>query len=181
MADTFNHTIRKIVIATGAVTTLAGAAGVTGSTDGAGADARFNSPYGVVSDGAGNLFVADSKNHTLRKVVIATGMVTTVAGVAGSPGFADGTGSSALLYYPYGMASDGGGNIYVGDLDNHRVRKFTVASQSMTTVVGAPGNFGVVLGPLPGGVSSPTGLAFVPPGRLFIVDQNENALLVAQF
>lgn len=181
VADTFNHTIRKIVIATGAVTTLAGAAGITGSTDGAGADARFNSPYGVVSDGAGNLFVADSKNHTLRKVVIATGMVTTVAGVAGSPGFADGTGSSALLYYPYGMTSDGEGNIYVGDLDNHRVRKFTVASQSMTTVVGAPGNFGVVLGPLPGGVNSPTGLAFVPPDRLFIVDQNENALLVAQF
>lgn len=181
VADTFNHTIRKIVIATAAVTTLAGSAGSTGATDGTGTNARFNSPSGVTSDGAGSLFVADSKNHTLRKVVIFTGTVTTVAGVAGSPGFADGTGANALLNYPYSVTSDGSGGIYVGELNNHKVRKFALTSQALTTVVGAPGNLGVVLGPLPGGVNTPTGLAFAPPYGLFIVDQVENAILVARF
>ena len=61
------------MVATGAVTTLAGTAGMSGSTDDTGAAARFNVPYGLAADGAGNLFVADSLNHTIRKVVVATG------------------------------------------------------------------------------------------------------------
>jgi hypothetical protein len=181
VADTINHTIRKIVLATGAVTTLAGSPGNAGAVDGTGANALFNSPYGLASDGTGNLFVADSKNHTLRKVVTATGVVTTVAGVAGSPGFADGPGSNALLNFPYSVTSDGAGGLFVGDLDNHMVRKFGIASQAVTTVVGNPRNLGVVLGPLPGGVNEPTGLAFVPTQGLFIVDRPENAILLAQF
>jgi len=181
VADTINHTIRKIVVATGAVTTLAGSPGNPGSTDGTGANALFNSPYGVASDGQGNLFVADTRNHSLRKIVIATGAVTTVAGVAGSPGFADGPGSNALLNFPYSVTTDGAGSLFVGDLDNHKIRRFGIASQAVTTVVGSTGNLGVVLGPLPGGVNEPTGLAFVPTQGLFIVDRPENAILLAQF
>jgi sugar lactone lactonase YvrE len=181
VADTINHTIRKIVIATGAVTTLAGSPGNPGANDGTGANALFNSPYGVASDGKGNLFVADTKNHTMRKIVVATGEVTTVVGVAGSPGFADGPGSSALLNFPYSVASDGAGGLFVGDLDKHKVRKFSIASQAVTTVVGSLGNLGVVLGPLPGGVNEPTGLVFVPTQGLFIIDRPENAILLAQF
>ena len=86
---TSNNTIRKVVIATGAVTTLAGTAGVTGAADGTGAAARFNGPYGIASDGAGNLFVADTGNHTIRKIVIATGAVTTLAGAASLSGSAE--------------------------------------------------------------------------------------------
>jgi hypothetical protein len=181
VADTINHTLRKIVIATGAVTTLAGSAGNSGAADGTGADARFNSPYGVAYDGAGNLFVADTKNHTLRKVTIATGAVTTVAGMAGNPGFANGSGSNALFNYPYAVTSDGAGGLFVGDVDNHMVRRFIIASQVVTTAVGSPSNLGVVLGPLPGGLNTPVGLAFVSGQGLFIVDQVENAILVAQF
>lgn len=181
VADTINHTIRKIVLATGAVTTLAGSAGNAGTADGTGDTARFNSPYGVASDGAGNVFVADSKNYTIRKIVASTGAVTTVAGVAGTSAFANGTGTGALFAYPYALTSDGVGGLFVADVDNHMIRKFVIASGVVTTVVGSPSNFGVVLGPLPGGVNSPLGLAFVPNQGLFIVDQPENAILVAQF
>ena len=114
-----NSTIRKVVIATGVVTTLAGTAGQSGSADGTGAAARFNGPNGIASDGAGNLYVADSDNYTIRKVVIATGAVTTFAGAAGQSGSTDGTGAAARFYYPAGIASDGAGNLYVADRQQH--------------------------------------------------------------
>jgi hypothetical protein len=120
VADTGNRTIRKVVIATGAVTTLAGFAGSQGSADGMGAVARFSTPGGVASDGVGNLFVADSWNHTIRKVVIATGAVTTLAGSAGNYGEADGTGAAALFYAPAGVVSDGAGNLFVADSERRR-------------------------------------------------------------
>ena len=78
MADYRNHLIRKIVISTGAVTTLAGT-GSSGSANGTGTSASFNPPEGITTDGT-NLYVADSGNHLIRKIVISTGVVTTVAG-----------------------------------------------------------------------------------------------------
>ena len=84
VADTHNQTIRKITAA-GVVTTLAGSAGLKGSTDGTGAAARFNDPRGVAADGAGNVYVADTHNHTIRKIIPA-GVVTTFAGNAGVEG-----------------------------------------------------------------------------------------------
>ena len=108
----------------GTVTTFAG--GVNGSTDGTGADARFNSPYGVAVDGDGNVYVADRANHTIRKITPA-GVVTTLAGAAGSSGSADGTGAVARFNYPDGVAVDGGGNVYVADYANHAIRKVTPA------------------------------------------------------
>ena len=92
VADTYNNTIRRIVTATGAVTTLAGTAGTYGSADGLGAAARFYFPLGIASDGT-NLYVADTYNHTIRRIVIATGAVTTLAGAPYQPGSADGTGA----------------------------------------------------------------------------------------
>ena len=84
VTDSGNHTIRKIVIATGSVSTLAGGAGNSGSADGAGSTARFNAPSGITTDGT-NLYVADYGNCTIRKVVIASGVVTTLvsAGIQG--------------------------------------------------------------------------------------------------
>ena len=101
VADNANNTIRKVVVATGVVTTLAGTAGMAGSTDGTGAAARFNSPCGVAVDGAGNLYVADNINNTIRKVVVATGVVTTLAGTAGMTGSTDGTGAAARFNAPW--------------------------------------------------------------------------------
>jgi sugar lactone lactonase YvrE len=119
----FRGTIRKIVASTAVVTTIAGSAGSTGSTDGTGSAARFNLPVGITCDTAGNIFVADSDNYTIRKIVASTGVVTTIAGLAGSFGSANGSGSVARFNFPTGVACDTVGTIYVADSDNHTIRK----------------------------------------------------------
>jgi len=96
VADHNNHLIRKIVISTGAVTTVAGT-GSQGSADGTGTSASFYRPTGITTDGT-NLYVADYDNHLIRKIVISTGAVTTLAGT-GSSGSANGTGTSASFNY----------------------------------------------------------------------------------
>jgi hypothetical protein len=179
VADSDNYAIRKVVIATGEVTTLAGS-GASGSTDGTGTAAQFGSLGGLAFDGAGNLFVGDPINNKIRKVVIATRAVTTFAG-SGAPGSVDGSGTAAQFYYPFGIASDGAGNLYVADYRNHTIRKIVIATAAVSTVVGTAGRAGVVLGPLPGGLDSPEQLAVGPAGELFIVDVQQNALLVTRF
>jgi hypothetical protein len=103
-----------------AVTTLAGTAAASGSTDGAGAAARFYLPSGITTDGT-NLFVAVSGDYTIRKVVIATGVVTTVGGTAGSDGSTDGTGAAARFFLPSGITTDGI-DLFVADTFNHTIR-----------------------------------------------------------
>ena len=104
VADSGNNTIRKVTPA-GVVTTLAGLAGSTGTRDGTGSAARFYFPCGVAVDSAGNVYVADTGNNTIRKVTPA-GVVTTLAGLAGNAGSTDGTGSAARFYCPAGVAVD---------------------------------------------------------------------------
>ncbi len=141
VADSYNHTIRKIGPGL-EVTTIAGLAGNPGSTEGAGSAARFNFPFGVAVDGAGNLYVADSRNHTIRK--ISPGVeVTTVAGSAGNPGSTDGTGSAARFNYPYGVAVDGAGNLYVADWASQTIRKVGPGGV-VTTVAGLAGSYGTM-------------------------------------
>ena len=135
IADTFNHTIRKIVIATGEVTTLAGSAGSSGSADGTGSAALFNSPNGITTDGT-NLYVADSFNHTIRKIIIATMEVTTLAGSMGVSGSADGIGSAAQFNAPTGITTDGT-VLYVADHQNHTIRKIVIATGEVTTLAGS--------------------------------------------
>jgi hypothetical protein len=172
VADSGNHTIRKIVVATGAVTTLAGTAGMSGSTDGTGAAALFNFPYGVAVDGEGSLFVAEAVNHTIRKVVLATGAVTTLAGTARMSGSTDGTGATARFNFPYGVAVDGAGNLFVADFGNHAIRKIQLSNASVTTLVGVADQFGVTPGPLPARLSQPRAVAALTSGALFILDEN---------
>jgi len=121
ITDNGNRIIQKLVIATGVVTTIAGLAGSSGSVDGVGSAARFNGPVGIAYDGNGNLFICDTSNNTIRKLVIATGAVTTIAGLAGSSGSADGVGSAARFGYPRGIVYDGNGNLY--NPDNYTIRK----------------------------------------------------------
>ena len=125
VADANNHTIRKVTPA-GVVTTLAGLAGNSGSADGTGSAARFHSPNGVATDSSGNVYVADTGNHTIRQITPA-GVVTTLAGLAGSSGSTDGPGSAARFYYPEGVATDSSGNVYVADTVNDTIRKITPA------------------------------------------------------
>jgi streptogramin lyase len=125
VGDANNHVIRKIT-AGGVVTTLAGVVGTAGSTDGTGSAARFNTPTGVAVDSAGNVYVADRSNQIIRKIT-AGGVVTTLAGVVGTPsfGYMDGTGSSARFRFPWGIAVDSAGNVYVADTSNNVIRKIT--------------------------------------------------------
>ena len=102
-----------------AVTTLAGT-GSSGSANGTGTSASFNVPYGITTDGT-NLYVGDSSNHLIRKIVISTGAVTTLAGT-GDNGSANGTGTSASFSKPFGITTDGT-NLYVADYSNHLIRK----------------------------------------------------------
>ena len=140
LTDWGNFTIRKIVIATGVVTTLAGTAGASGSTDGTGAEARFGGPIGITVDGA-NLYVVDNNNNTIRKVVIATGVVTTVAGTAGAFGSDDGTGAEARFNAPTGITTDGA-NLYVADKGNYTIRKVVISTGVVTTIAGMAGVIG---------------------------------------
>ena len=144
VADYSNHTIRKIVISTAEVTTLAGLAGSFGSTDGTGSAARFYYPCGITTDGT-NLYVADNSNHTIRKIVISTGEVTTLAGLAGTTGWDDGTGNLARFNYPYGITTDGT-NLYVADTSNYIIRKIVISTAEVTTLAGLHGVSNIVDG-----------------------------------
>jgi sugar lactone lactonase YvrE len=172
VADAGNHRIRKIVIATGVVSTLAGNTGF-GSTDGTGTAARFSSPRGVAVDGAGNLYVADYGNHRIRKIVIATQEVTTLAG--SSAGYADGTGTAAQFNYLHGVAVDGAGNLYVADGSNNRIRKIVIASGVVTTLAG--GTSGFADGTLTAAqFNTPYGVAVDGAGNLYVADQINNRI-----
>ena len=167
VADDGNHTIRKIT-PSGAVTTLAGTAGLSGSADGTGAAARFDSPSGVAVDGSGNVFVADFHNNTIRKIT-PSGVVTTFAGTAKSSGSADGTGAAARFAFPSGVAVDGSGNVFVADAGNGTVRKIT-PSREVSTIVGnaATTPADTVPGPLPASLSWSYGVAVGPTGSIYI-------------
>ncbi len=168
VADTGNHTIRKITAA-GVVSTLAGSAGANGSADGAGSSARFYQPEGVAMDSAGNVYVADTWNHTIRKIT-ASGVVSTLAGSAGNYGSADGTGSGARFYQPQGVAVDGAGNVYVADTGNQTVRKITPGGVA-STPAGLAGNYGSVNGTGPNArFYGPAGVAADGLGNVYVAD-----------
>jgi hypothetical protein len=107
-------------------TTFVGQPGGSGNANGTGSAARFCYATGVAVDSADNVFVADYGNDTIRKVSSA-GVVTTLAGSAGVPGSADGTGIAARFYYPSGVAVDSAGNVFVADTHNNAIRKVTAA------------------------------------------------------
>jgi len=159
IADFYNNTVRKIT-PDGVVTTLAGSAGKAGSDDGVGAAARFDGPAGVAPDAAGNVYVTELNNHTLRKIA-PDGRVTTVAGVAGKPGGADGTGPAARLNGPWGITIDRHGDIFICDTGNNAIRKVTPGGV-VTTVAGGPGPYWNAPGALPGKLAYPLGITADP-------------------
>jgi gliding motility-associated-like protein len=133
IGDSSNERIRKITSA-GVVTTFAGSS--QGDTDGASSTAQFNTPFGIGIDSSNNLYVADMRNHKIRKIT-PLGVVTTFAG--SSQGDADGTGTEAKFNNPKGVIIDPSGNLIVADLVNHKIRKITSAGVVTTFAGSSPG------------------------------------------
>ncbi|MFH1498655.1 MAG: SMP-30/gluconolactonase/LRE family protein [Verrucomicrobiota bacterium] len=176
VAEFGNHTIRRITPA-GEVTTLAGTPGLLGATDGTGGAARFRNPHGLAIDGAGNLFVADSLNQTIRRVTPA-GVVSTYAGAAGDNGSDDAdTAGAARFFYPYGVAVDAAGRVYVADYANHLIRRIG-SDGKVRTLAGTT----AAAGGLDGLASAarfrnPRGLAVSPDGTtVYVADTGNNAI-----
>jgi len=170
VADTGNDTVRRIDLATATVTTFAGAPGDAGSADGAAA--RFDAPAGIAADGAhGIVWVADTSNGTVRAIDDA-GVVATLAGAAGNPGWADGVGTAAKLSGPTGLYFDGAGTLYVADTGNSVVRVIDAATGAVATVAGIPSQAGVTIGPLPAGLDAPLDLVLGAAGQLFVTDSD---------
>jgi hypothetical protein len=143
VADVDNQLIRSVT-PEGVVRTVAGLAGSKGSADGSAATARFHSPYGVVLGREGELYVADTDNQTIRKIT-ATGDVSTVAGMPGRKGYADGPGSQAQFNHPSGIALAPDGTLYVADDDNQVIRTVTPTG-GVTTLAGTAGKKGFTEG-----------------------------------
>jgi hypothetical protein len=177
VVDIVYAAIRKVT-PSGEVTTLAGLAAIWGSADGSGSDARFRQPYGVATDSSANLYVADTGNHTIRKVtsVGTNWAVTTLAGMAGSSGSADGTGSDARFNVPYGVAVDSSGNVFVTDGANRTIRKVTPAGV-VTTVAGLAGSQGSADGTgIDARFSEPLGVAVDRADNVYVADTSNHTI-----
>lgn len=183
VADTANHIIRKIA-PDGTVSTFAGSPGASGIDDGTNSAARFFAPQGVAVDGADNVFVSDTLNHSIRRITSA-GVVTTIAGLPGFPGVADGTNSlaytnnGARLNQPAGLAVDAAGNIFVADSGNHTIRKISPAGTNWvsSTVAGLPSVFGSADGT--NSVArflNPLGVALDAAGNVFVADSSNQTI-----
>ncbi|MES2299546.1 MAG: hypothetical protein V4582_21090 [Pseudomonadota bacterium] len=167
VTDTGNSVIRKISPA-GVVRTLAGSPGVKGAADGLGRAARFNLPEGIALDAAGNVYVSDTGNHTVRKITPA-GLVSTLAGSAGQSGFDDGVGAAARFYEPSGIGVDAAGVIYVGD-GHSRIRKIT-PDGAVSVLAGQALSWGYADGVGTGAIfSSASGLQLDVAGNVYVID-----------
>jgi sugar lactone lactonase YvrE len=173
-ADKKNNVIRMVTPA-GVVSTIAGQAGVSGSTDGTGTAATFNQPYGICVDGNGVIYVADSGNNIIRKITT-SGVVSLVAGTPGSGGSTDGTGGSATFSNPTGICVDSSGNLYVADTGNNTIRKIT-SSGTSSTLAGSATQSGSTDGTGSAGLfSAPSGICIDSSGNLYVADTGNNTI-----
>jgi sugar lactone lactonase YvrE len=172
IADTGNHVIRRI--AADSVVVFAGSASLRGSRDGTRTDARFALPHAIAAAADGSLFVADTGNHTIRKID-SGGMVTTIAGAAGVPGSADGAATTSSFRFPQGIAVANDGTIFVADTGNHTIRK--ISGGQVTTLAGLAGQSGGNNGSRTSArFNAPSGIAVAADGTLIVADAGNGAI-----
>ncbi|MEK7830647.1 MAG: hypothetical protein AAB401_06140, partial [Acidobacteriota bacterium] len=178
IVDQNNNRIRKVTVADGKITTVAGTGLIGFSGDGGlatQADLAF--PTGVAVDGAGNIYIADSINHRIRRIAAADQKISTIAGT-GIPGFGgdEGPAVNARLNFPAFLTVDAAGDVYFSDRSNNRIRKITVNTGVITTVAGTgvTGFNGDGLSPGGTNLTFPTGVAVDSSGALFIADLSVN-------
>lgn len=168
IADSINQVVRQVTAATGQISTVAGMVGAARYTGDGGPAVRatLNNPLAVALDGAGNLYIVDQGNNAIRKVIAATGQITTVAGGAPSASGTDGLGdgglaTNALLSGPNDIAVDGAGNLFIADAFNGLIRRVDASSGVITIVGGA-------------GWRNPTSVAVDPAGNLYLADSGNS-------
>ena len=153
------------------LTVLAGGLGGPGNIDGEGSAARFYYPQDVAMDNAGNFYVADDYNRTVRQIS-ASGAVTTLAGTPGQYGTADGTGAAAQFANPVSLTVDQTGIIYLVDADVNTIRRIT-QNGVVTTLAGTPNTGGTADGTgASARFSNPIGIRVTPSGALYLADNN---------
>ncbi len=177
IADTGNQRIRKVDAATGNISTVAGAGEKGFGGDGEAATAaQFAEPRGVAVDGSGNLYIADTENHRIRKVDAATGNISTIAG-DGTAGFGGdgGPAASAQLNQPYDVVVDGSGNLYIADRNNRRIRKVDTAGD-IGTVAGGGTSTVEDVAALEARLDDPLGVAVDSSGNLYIAATQDHRI-----
>jgi DNA-binding beta-propeller fold protein YncE len=177
VADTENHVIRKIVISTGVVTTIAGnvAIGIGSFADDTGTAAKFNKPYGITIDStSSNLYVADKLNNRVRKIVISTAVVTTLAG-SGLNSYKDDTGTTAEFPRVWGITIDSSANLYVID-GSSRIRKIVISTAVVTTLAGSGGTGNIDATGTAARFSSPRGITADNSGNLYVADTSNHSI-----
>ncbi len=180
ITDTDNHAVRKVA-PDGIIATIAGTPGMSGfSGDGGLANAaKLNAPIGVAVDGSGNVYIAEAGNNRIRKVTAADGKIATIAGTgSGAYGGDGGPATAASLNFPYGLTLDKDGNLYVGDFNNHRIRKINAADGMISTVAGTgtAGYNGDDRPATEASLASPINVAFDKDGNLIIADNGNNRI-----
>ncbi|AZQ74950.1 hypothetical protein EKH77_30605 [Streptomyces luteoverticillatus] len=175
IADQHNHRIRKVT-ADGKISTYAGTgAGTFGGDGGPATAAYLKYPAGLAVDSTGSLYIADQHNHRVRKVTT-DGKISTYAGTgAGTFGGDDGPATAAHLQYPFGVAVDSAGSLYIADTNNHRVRKVTTDGKISTYAGTGAGTFGGDDGPATAAhLQYPAAVAVDSTGSLYIADQTNH-------
>src|SRR5262249_52447371 len=140
------HTISQLATSGGAAVVAWGVAGTAGFSDGMGTTARLSQPTGLAYDPAGILWVADTGNHAIRKIHLATGLLTPVANQSGRLGFVAGPAAQARFDLPLHLERSAAGQLFIVDEGNHVLRVFDPDSGEVATLLGTPGIGGVLTG-----------------------------------
>ena len=180
IADKENNVIRKVDAATGTISTVAGngTAGYSGD-GGLATSATLNKPFSVTVDRWNNIYISDNANNVIRRVDAATGIITTAAGTGiGAYGGDGGPATAATIRYPYGLATDTAGNVFIADQFNQRVRKITIATGIITTIAGTGTSVynGDSIPASTANLNNPTGVCFDASGNLYIADNVNNRI-----